>query len=511
MTALLTLLLSLGAALVGLVQWWRWGPALRLHQEGTYRLVLAALAAALLLAIVALVDRVASRRSARPRDAGVLLRSLFLLLTATCLTQVCLQPLFSPVHALASLGMCGGAFALLALLQPRLAPRTGSSGRGRRAFDFLVTTAGVTLVLAELALRLTAMWFPSPLLVDASERSQRYIAGQRAATGFGSLGNPPNSRGDNDEEYRGREAGERLVVVVGDSFSFCPVPRPLHYSMVCERALEDTQIYNLGVVGIGPPEYLHLLVNEVLPMRPDAIVISLFVGNDLVWPTPPTGSGGWLRPFFDRRRMLTFRLCDRLLRLRREREQAAVEAAAEGREGRDGVTFGGGVNTVEEAHRVFPSTLDPRSEVPTFSRATWLEIEAKRAREICTESSDLLAQVRPYLELLGQMTGDIPLFLMLIPDEFQVEDRLWEELRDGSEIELERDRAFAALRAWAEEEGKARGVDVLDLLPILRAADPLEDGDRHLYHRQDTHWNARGNEVAGRALAEFLKRKLPHP
>jgi hypothetical protein len=32
----------------------------------------------------------------------------------------------------------------------------------------------------------------------------------------------------------------------------------------------------------------------------------------------------------------------------------------------------------------------------------------------------------------------------------------------------------------------------------------MEDGRRHLYHLQDTHFNARGNEIAGRALARFV-------
>ncbi len=51
----------------------------------------------------------------------------------------------------------------------------------------------------------------------------------------------------------------------------------------------------------------------------------------------------------------------------------------------------------------------------------------------------------------------------------------------------------------------------LDLRPIFRAVPPLPDGDRHLYHRQDTHLNVRGNRVAGEQLAEFLHRHLPTP
>jgi hypothetical protein len=42
----------------------------------------------------------------------------------------------------------------------------------------------------------------------------------------------------------------------------------------------------------------------------------------------------------------------------------------------------------------------------------------------------------------------------------------------------------------------------------MLAEPPLEDGNRHLYHLRDTHWNARGNRLAGEALAEFLAPRL---
>jgi hypothetical protein len=47
-------------------------------------------------------------------------------------------------------------------------------------------------------------------------------------------------------------------------------------------------------------------------------------------------------------------------------------------------------------------------------------------------------------------------------------------------------------------------------LPILRAAPPWTDGKKHFYHLRDTHFNARGNEIAGKALGEFLKPFLKH-
>jgi hypothetical protein len=36
----------------------------------------------------------------------------------------------------------------------------------------------------------------------------------------------------------------------------------------------------------------------------------------------------------------------------------------------------------------------------------------------------------------------------------------------------------------------------------------MADGQRHLYQLQDTHFNVRGNDVAGKAIADFLRRRF---
>ena len=44
------------------------------------------------------------------------------------------------------------------------------------------------------------------------------------------------------------------------------------------------------------------------------------------------------------------------------------------------------------------------------------------------------------------------------------------------------------------------GIEYVDLLPPLRAA----AGGGQLYFARDTHWTARGHEVAAQALAHFV-------
>jgi SGNH hydrolase-like domain, acetyltransferase AlgX len=101
------------------------------------------------------------------------------------------------------------------------------------------------------------------------------------------------------------------------------------------------------------------------------------------------------------------------------------------------------------------------------------------------------------------LCGERRFVVCLIPDEFQVEDRLWETLQARvRDMSLERDRGQQLLK----RELGMLGVEVVDLLPAFRAEAVSADGRRRLYHLQDTHWNARGNELAGRVLAEALGR-----
>jgi hypothetical protein len=90
---------------------------------------------------------------------------------------------------------------------------------------------------------------------------------------------------------------------------------------------------------------------------------------------------------------------------------------------------------------------------------------------------------------------------MLIPDEFQVEDALWDEVVASTGRRLNRNQPQERITAFLRQEG----IPSLDLLPALRAVPPMADGQRHLYHLQDTHFNVRGNQVAGEKLAEFLR------
>ena len=94
--------------------------------------------------------------------------------------------------------------------------------------------------------------------------------------------------------------------------------------------------------------------------------------------------------------------------------------------------------------------------------------------------------------------------LVYIPARFEVSDRDWDLTlqRYGLEAKAwdrtlvrERIEATAALSGWM----------FLDLTPALAAAGGPIGGE--VYLRYDGHWNARGHDVAARALVDFLREK----
>ena len=194
--------------------------------------------------------------------------------------------------------------------------------------------------------------------------------------------------------------------------------------------------------------------------------------------------------------MLLFVLPERLARVRGER--ARLEARGGDVAAIQGQHSGSGGATRDEAAAAFPWVLDPQLEEGTLSEETFLALETQRALDVCAQDPPSLALFRRSMSAAREAAGSIPLRVILIPDELQVEDALWAQVQERAGRALERDRPQRVLGAWLAAEG----FEHLDLLPALRAVPPLADGRRHLYHALDTHFNARGNEAAARAIVE---------
>ncbi len=368
------------------------------------------------------------------------------------------------------------ALALLALLPARPGP-------WRRAGPPLAA-ASFALVLCELLLRAAAVAAPTPLLATSSSTTAQRFAAYAFAPGSLHFGRRTNSLGFFDDEFLPRGSRARpAVAVIGDSFSASFVPHDRHYTTVAE-GLVDADLWNVGWAAMGPAEYRAMLEQYVLPADPDAVLVSLFLGNDLAESSPAGPLDRAMAAWWDRGNVLLCALPQRLLRL------------ASSHEARTGALAHNG-----DLDRASAWLDDPLLEPGTMSEEEFLRIETERARCNAALPAGRLRTLKAEIRRLRQLAGARPFGIVLIPDESMVEDELWARVTQAAGP-LRRHALREELLAFLAEEG----VPALDLLPPLLAAEPWPaDGKRHLYLLRDTHWNARGNRVAGAALAPFVQ------
>ncbi len=371
----------------------------------------------------------------------------------------------------------------------RTLPSLGSvfSQRTRGRIELVAMNVFLVLILAEIVLRIASAVWASPLLVTESTSSEIRRDSERMQPGVERFSFPINSAGHYDTEFLPRSERSRpLVVTIGDSFSYGVVPHYYHYTTVAEREFPDAEVYNIGFPGTNPVDYLHHLIEEALPLEPDLVVIALFVGNDILAQAPSTSPIRW----YDAQRYMVGIVWHRLQILSRAQSSDWTRDSAD--------TIG------EDLVSRYPWITDTAQETPSMSEEIYTELEARNAFQGAIDHPGVYDRFFTVLQQIEDAAGDVPVAFLVIPDEYQVNDELWQAVVAKNEQPLQRDLPQRKIREWASTGNHV----VLDLLPLLLAEEPLPDGQRHLYHLRDTHFNARGNAVAGRGLAQLIQAQL---
>lgn len=451
-------------------------------------------------AALAFLVRTWSTRVVAPGFAAILAGTFVCFVLGATAHVVALKP-YRELVVHMYVALWGGAFALWLYAHPDLVRAIGE-GRSRLIGLVLVQLCAVT-VLLEGALRVVAKVRPSQVFAMPQSGAKDFLRMNRSAPGTVVWGMSTNSLGHFDDEFTVR--GESpLVAAIGDSFSYGLIPHALHFTTVCEQLVPPVQVANLGLPAIGPPEYLELLVEEALPLRPDLVVINVFVGNDFErGPEHARDVPPWRR-VLDGELLYIPVVVPRLIALARQ------ERGMRGQLGQ--------VATPETARsqrvpldvilQQNPWLEDHTLERASFSEAAFLAMEKSRAVNTCSETGTSFETFYSTFERILVAAGDTPVAVLLLPDEFQVEDPLWDEVeRALSHLDLDRFRPQRRVTAWLEE----KGVPYEDVLPRLRALPLHDDGLRHAYRKRDTHFNAVGNRAAGEGLAALVSRVLGVP
>ncbi len=326
--------------------------------------------------------------------------------------------------------------------------------------------------------------------------------------------------------------GYAEVAALGDSFTDAltlPVERAWP-ARLAERT--GRSVRNYGVAGFGPQQELRVLRDHVLPRRPRVVVVAFFAGNDVPGAAlfeefersggaASFGVAGW--PFkrvvarFDH--SYAYLLAQHLLG--REVHAAGLEPDA-GRGRRFDAAWSG------------EDPAAPAVDRPSFDRGMFAVPVAGRTLRF--------AFMPPYLNLLNLGRADFEahrgweltraslldmstacrqsgarLVVMFIPSKCQVYLPVLD--RALTEREMRQALAFSLPGdPWGVDVARLRrnrlaqnelmagfcrreGIEMLDLTPALgRVATQGEN----VYFPDDSHWNARGHDVAAERLAAFL-------
>lgn len=453
---------------------------------------LAATLVALALALAACVRVLRRRVELAPSPDALALRAIFVVLAgALAAAWWCAQPYVRVWAEIGTGAVCGIACASV-FAAPRLLARV-QRGFGR-VVDVLLFDLAVVLVLGELGLGVLARVTHWEVLAQPRRHAAQFLEQNRPAPGTPHLGFRTNSGGHYDTEFGPRTPGRLRVVCVGDSFSASTVPHLFHYTTVAEELLGGAEVLNLGVGGIGPPEYALLVGGEGRALDPDVFVVALFVGNDVFfYDRGENAYAAGLRAWLDADQVFVRTLPARWRALARERERGG----AAGPTGTEVV-----LESRADVLAAFPWLADTSLEQPGFSPEAFVHDQLVHAQGICTGSEASYGPFFAALEHIVALAGDRPLGFLVIPEEFQLEDDVWREIERGVGDGAERDRPQRLVTAWCTR----RGVACEDLLPRLRALPAQPDGRRHAYIVRNTHFNALGNRVAAEGLAALVAR-----
>ena len=297
-----------------------------------------------------------------------------------------------------------------------------------------------------------------------------------------------NQLGFRDRNHpRTKPEGRYRVLGLGDSFVYGAVPVQDNFLRVAERKLNSSgiqaDILLMGVPGWSTENQLGYLESEGLDLDPDLVLVNFFVGNDVtgipvrgrvirgnVYPTTsPLPMRNLLRKS---QLFLMFESLVLRCMMNNIRGDNYAGPASEGTPVNDMY-----LKIVDQNLPVFLREPDPDTE------ALWVE------------ATGYLEDVDAACAAAG-----VPWILVLIPGEMQVDPAVRSQVLAGAGLSADAydfDGPQHRLVSW----GDARQVAVLDLLPALRREH--KPGAR-LYVPNDTHWNTRGNRVAGLSVYDSL-------
>ena len=336
--------------------------------------------------------------------------------------------------------------------------------RAARALYGLLLVAIVATVFCELFLR-------TLFVVHDQSMPDRYAASRMKLTpGVDLAGQTVNSLGYWDEEFEVNQPKSRFrVALLGDEAVFSGTAHNNFLAHI-EEAMPSLEIYNFAIPQAGPREYAAILSPEVMRFHPDLVLCVISIANDITdEPSRPT--------IYQWEGLRVYQLGNQFTASARSKRFFASQPPQPAWQG--------------------PDSIDPQRYLRESTARlavcrTPINDELQRCWKRTLEDLERLAAQAAHSE--------VPLGLVLVPGEFQVNRVLLETLQRrggyGEAIDLELPQRRLGVFASKHD------IPLLDLLPHLRMAnEPV-----HCHKKRNL--NDLGNAVAGDAVSRWLEQRF---
>ncbi len=375
------------------------------------------------------------------------------------------------------------------------ADQSGSTSSLRRIVLSALLFGGsvaVGLALGEILIRVVA---PQQLIVkrpdiwksvDGLGWTHRSNIRTTVNTGEGAVSVYTDSSGFRVGEH-GPIQGDRRILIIGDSFleAF-----QVEYEQTIPAFLENrlpemigssVAVVNTAVGGWGPPQYLAQARLVLAKEDFDLVLVFLFLGNDIVASRPAS-----IPP-----------------RVPKEVHPIRLPRSLRFNEIVDALLYP--INDILEVRSHLFILFKTQAEVALMRlglTAAYFPLVLLR-EQAGSDRWSVTADISEEIASLAAERG-IPILFVLLPTSLQVEKETLERYAAGMEIDLASVDLDQPNRLMAKELG-ARGLELIDVLPELRAA---HQRGEVLYGDVDRHFSAAGHRATARvikpAVAEYL-------
>jgi hypothetical protein len=301
------------------------------------------------------------------------------------------------------------------------------------------------------------------------------------------------SRGLFTEDIFKKRPDVARILGLGDSFSVYLADKGKNYLNILQQKFiaggkSDVEIVNAGMAAIGPGYYWHILSKYGDLFKPDLVLVSFFVGNDI----EDADFNVCIGKFISEPKDLIKRYSRyyqfnklRLYKLLRNKYIWFRESQLKKREAQH----------------------NNHKQVGTFSQDTFISVEKKRSwifdknnqdelQKEWHKCSDIILKIKNWCD-----RRKINLVITLLPDQFQVDQKVREAVLDKYKNITEKNLDLAQPDNLIMNFCRAHNIHCLDLLGQFQ-----EQGKtRQLYTLRDTHWNEAGNRLAAELIFEYLE------